>query len=84
MCMYIEGWEYTVKNRVVNRKFYEAVRLPVPPSIPSNSLLTAEAYFFLPLDRIKWKVVKNPHASAGDTGDVVLIPRWGRSPGGRN
>jgi len=40
--MYIEGWEYTVKKRVANRKFYEAVRLPVLPSIPSNSLLTAE------------------------------------------
>ena len=26
-------------------------------------------------------VVKNPHASAGDTADVGLIPRSGRSPG---
>ena len=26
-------------------------------------------------------VVKNPHASAGDTGDVGSIPGSGRSPG---
>jgi hypothetical protein len=29
-------------------------------------------------------VVKNPSADAGDTGDVGLIPRLGRSPGVRN
>ena len=29
-------------------------------------------------------VVENPLASAGDTGDVDLIPRWGRSPGGEH
>ena len=29
-------------------------------------------------------VVKNPLAGAGDTGDVGLIPRSGRSPGERN
>jgi len=29
-------------------------------------------------------VVKNPPASAGDAGDVGLIPRPGRSPGRRN
>ena len=29
-------------------------------------------------------VVKNPHAGAGDTGDVGLIPRSGRSPGEKN
>ena len=27
-------------------------------------------------------VVKNVPTSAGDTGDVGLIPGWGRSPGG--
>ena len=27
-------------------------------------------------------MVKNPPANAGDTGDVGLIPGWGRSPGG--
>ena len=26
-------------------------------------------------------VVKNPHANAGDTGDVALISGWGKSPG---
>ena len=29
-------------------------------------------------------VVKNPPANAGDTGDVGLIPGWGRSFGGGN
>ena len=29
-------------------------------------------------------VVKNPPANAGDPGDAVLIPRWGRSPGTGN
>ena len=29
-------------------------------------------------------VVKNPPAYAGDTGDVGLIPRSGRSPAGGN
>ena len=29
-------------------------------------------------------VVEDPLASAGDTGDVDLIPRWGRSPGGEH
>ena len=29
-------------------------------------------------------VVKNPPASAGDTGDTGLIPGSGRSPGGGN
>ena len=29
-------------------------------------------------------VVKNPLAGAGDTGDVGLIPRSGRSPGEEN
>ena len=29
-------------------------------------------------------MVKNPSANAGDTGDVGMIPRSGRSPGGRN
>ena len=29
-------------------------------------------------------VIKNPPANAGDTGDAALIPRSGRSPGGRN
>ena len=28
--------------------------------------------------------VKNPPANAGDAGDTVLIPEWGRSLGGRN
>lgn len=43
-CICIGGWEYRAKNRMVNRKsFYEAVRLPVPPPIPCNFLLTAEA-----------------------------------------
>ena len=34
--------------------------------------------------KIKWVVVKNPPAHAGDTGDAVLIPVSRRSPGGRN
>ena len=29
-------------------------------------------------------MVKNPPVSAGDTGDVGLIPGLGRSPGGEN
>ena len=29
-------------------------------------------------------VIKNPHANARDTGDTVLIPGSGRSPGGGN
>ena len=29
-------------------------------------------------------VVKNPHANAGDSRDVSLIPGLGRSPGGGN
>ena len=29
-------------------------------------------------------VVRNPPANAGDPGDAVLIPRWGRSPGTGN
>ena len=29
-------------------------------------------------------VVKNPSADAGDTGDAVSIPGWGRSPGRGN
>ena len=29
-------------------------------------------------------VVKNLPANEGDSGDVGLIPRWGRSPGGGN
>ena len=28
-----------------------------------------------------YSVVKNPPASAGDTGDAGSIPGWGRSPG---
>ena len=35
-------------------------------------------------DLIAGSVVKNPPANAGDTGDPVLIPRSGRSPGGGN
>ena len=26
-------------------------------------------------------MVKNPPANAGDTGDLGLIPEWGKSPG---
>ena len=29
-------------------------------------------------------MVKNLPVSAGDTGDVALIPGWGRAPGGGN
>ena len=29
-------------------------------------------------------MVKNPHANAGDSGDLGSIPGWGRSPGGEN
>ena len=29
-------------------------------------------------------VVKNSSANAGNTGDMGLIPKWGRSPGVRN
>ena len=29
-------------------------------------------------------VAKNSPANAGDTGDMGLIPEWGRSPGVRN
>ena len=31
-----------------------------------------------------WLMIKNPHANARDTGDTVLIPGSGRSPGGGN
>ena len=29
-------------------------------------------------------VVKNPHANAGDAGDLGSVPGWGRAPGGEN
>ena len=33
---------------------------------------------------LKWSSIKNPHTTAGDTGDAGLIPGSGRSPGVRN
>ena len=46
---------------------------------------TAEVSWVLaPSHFLGGTVVKNPSAKAGDTGDAVSIPGWGRSPGGGN
>ena len=63
---------------------YKCVKFHIHIYLNTHTHTHTHTHMYYRKDLIAGSVVKNPPANAGDTGDLVLIPRSGRSPGGGN